>query len=277
MHFFKTLQMYDPNVTSDRCKIHFACWNGVEDPLDVYLAGRFDEWQSWQNKKNFECDLVVSLIELPEPNRWLFAGVHEVNGSTLLHNRGRNKDREMYRYSMRRIESTDPLCGRLIASFEKNFRNPYLRGKRWESAIKVAEMRAERLQVAEFPGYVWTMLTKQQLDTVVKQQNPSWRSALINVAGVYVIADRETGKLYVGSATGESGIWGRWSSYAKTGHGGNKELRKLLRDNGAEYAENFQYGVLETADTRASDEDILARESHWKDLLLSRSHGHNAN
>ena len=46
------------------------------------------------------------------------------------------------------------------------------------------------------------MLSKQQLDTVVKQEVESWKAALGSVAGVYLIADRRTGKLYVGSATG---------------------------------------------------------------------------
>lgn len=79
------------------------------------------------------------------------------------------------------------------------------------------------------------------------------------------------------SATGEAGIWGRWCSYSKTGHGGNHELVALLREKGEEYASNFVFGVLETADTRASESDVLGRESHWKELLLSRVHGYNAN
>ena len=129
----------------------------------------------------------------------------------------------------------------------------------------------------EFPGYSWVMLTKQRLDVVVEQQVASWKAALANVAGVYVIADRASGKLYVGSATGDEGIWSRWCAYSQTGHGGNRELRRLLRDKGIAYAENFQFGVLEIADTHASDDDVLQRESRWKELLLTRDHGYNAN
>lgn len=59
---------------------------------------------------------------------------------------------------------------------------------------------------------------------------------LSSVAGIYTILDRETGKLYVGKANayggiGKGGIWGRWESYAKTGHGGNKQLIELLENN----------------------------------------------
>lgn len=30
---------------------------------------------------------------------------------------------------------------------------------------------------------------------------------------------------------GKGGIWGRWESYAKTGHGGNKRLIELVENN----------------------------------------------
>lgn len=36
-----------------------------------------------------------------------------------------------------------------------------------------------------------------------------------------------TGKLYVGKADGEDGIWGRWLSYAATVHGGNVGLKQV--------------------------------------------------
>lgn len=97
------------------------------------------------------------------------------------------------------------------------------------------------------------------------------------MAGVYLITDTESGQLYVGSASGEGGIWERWAAYSANGHGGNAELRKLLRTAGPERANQFRYAVLEIADTHASREDILRREAHWKNILMSRAHGLNAN
>ena len=68
------------------------------------------------------------------------------------------------------------------------------------------------------------------------------------------------------------------SSDSATGHGGDKELRELLREKGPDYAEKFQFGILEIADTNASDGDVRRRESRWKELLLTRQpHGYNAN
>ena len=271
MQLFQVLQVLDKSVTAERCKIHLASWNGIEDPLDVYLAGKFDEWQAWQRNRNFNRDLVLSLIALAEPHRWLFVGIHDVRGVQ------RPESTGFYRYSLARRKTTDTLSGRLVVAFERRGRQSYLVANHWESSLHVAELRAERLQVIKFPGYAKTMLTKQHLDIIVKQQNASWKSALSSVSGVYVITDRMTGKLYIGSATGEGGIWGRWSEYARTGHGGNRDLRELLRQKGRDHAGNFQYGILETADSRATESDILDRESHWKNLLLSRPHGLNAN
>jgi hypothetical protein len=144
--------------------------------------------------------------------------------------------------------------------------------------LVVAEILAERIRVSEFTGYSRAMLSKQHLDIVVTQQVQSWKTALSAVSGVYVICDRATGKLYVGSATAGEGIWDRWCAYSRTGHGGNKELAQLLDERGKAYADNFQFGVLEVADSRAGRQDILKREAYWKDLLQTRRPlGYNAN
>ena len=272
MQLFQILQLLDAQVVPEQCKVHLAVWNGEDDPLDVYLAGRFDDWQSWQGKKHFERPFVVSLIALPTNNNWLFAGVHNSEGSEWV------EEHNMYRYRLTRRPGPNELDGRLIARFERPGRQSRLLGENWSQAMEVAEIRPEKIRVAEFPGYSRTLLTKQSLDIVVKQEIESWRSALANVAGVYLISDQRTGKLYVGSATGGEGIWSRWCAYSATGHGGNSELKDLLKKEGDSYVENFQFGVLEIADTHASTEDIRRRESHWKDLLLSRiPNGYNAN
>jgi hypothetical protein len=113
----------------------------------------------------------------------------------------------------------------------------------------------------------------------VAQEIESWKSALSSVAGVYLITDTETGRHYVGSAYGEGGIWARWKSYSESGHGHNKILKNLLKKKRTDYSHNFQFSILEMADTNASKDDVLEREAHWKYALCSReSHGgYNAN
>ena len=50
--------------------------------------------------------------------------------------------------------------------------------------------------------------------------------------------NKNNGKEYVGSACGGCGIWNRWKDYVADGHGGNKELKKIVKDKGFEYIQN---------------------------------------
>lgn len=163
MRLLQLLQTLDPDLAQRRCKIHLACWNGQDDPLDVYLAGKFDEWQAIQTKQNFGREFVVSLIAMPRPHHWLFAGAHEAHGCRW------NARKMRWLYKLRRRPGPDELDGRLIVLFRRTGRQSYLRGENWISALEVAELRPEKLAIAEFPGYSWAMLTKQHLDIVVRQ------------------------------------------------------------------------------------------------------------
>ena len=100
---------------------------------------------------------------------------------------------------------------------------------------------------------------------------------------VYVIADKKTGQQYVGvtyknSKPGmKSGIWGRWTEYANTGHGDDATLKKLCA-NDPKYAEkNFQWSILEVLPLNVIPKVAIDRETKWKEKLLSREFGYNNN
>jgi hypothetical protein len=258
-------------VTLDDWKIH--CAEGEPNPpLDAFLAGRWKEWQEGQNQKNFECNQILSLIRLGK-TRWLFVGVYEVLGVK----RGTPHNPNGFTYQTREVGRLDHLVGRVIVRFPKSFRAAYLRGPRYGDQLLVAAIRDQRMTVGEFPGFNAVLLPLATLRTVVGQEIESWKAALGNVAGVYVITDNSDGRHYVGSAYGGDGLWNRWVSYAKTGHGGNKELRTLLAEKGSDHASHFQFSILEVCDLNASDEFILGREVHWKKVLRTRDFGLNGN
>ncbi|MFG0257791.1 MAG: GIY-YIG nuclease family protein [Phycisphaerales bacterium JB043] len=275
LKLFDVLKAIDRRLDSKDCKIHLASWNGRDEPLDVYFDGDFENWQGHQNQKNFTRPLILSLISMPGRHKWLFEGVHRVIQVEDFYRKKRR--RWGYFYTTERCRRFDDVAGRTVVHFERTSRQSYLNADRWSDRLLVDEIKTDRMQALDFPGYLNVLLTKNQLDSLVRQQNDSWRSALSSVSGVYVITDRTDGCIYVGSATGERGIWGRWSSYARTGHGGNKDLKRLLRDRGDEHADNFQYAILETGDSRATQDEIMARESHWKQVLLTREFGLNSN
>ena len=260
-------------VVLDDYKIHCATDNSVSGwrPLEEYFAGNFEEGQSEQSQKNFECSQVLSLINLGSSKRWLFV-VYRVDGVKSA------KGCPGFIYSLTRVPGLKHLEGRAIIDFPKSFRASYLVGAKHENQLTVSAIREEKMSIADFPGFNAVRLSFEMLASVIRQDNPSWRAALANIAGVCVIADRQTGKQYVGSAYGGAGLWQRWSHYAKTGHGGNVELRKLLEQQQAhDYARNFQFSIVEVCDINASDDYILSRESHWKDILLTREFGLNLN
>jgi len=65
--------------------------------------------------------------------------------------------------------------------------------------------------------------------------------------------------------------------YAKTRHGGNKELAATLRKIGSGYEENFQFTVREVCGLDARHGFVISREPHWTDVLLSRKFEMNHN
>ena len=269
MELFDLLNLKEPNINPTECKIHLAVWNGINNPIDVFLSGEFEDWQSWQTKRNFERPYIISLIQLSGRNKWLFAGLFQSEESEYI------EVKELYKYVTSEVKGIDDLTGRLVVSFERTGRQSYLNAERWHSSIKVEELKAKKIEIEKFKGYKKVLITKSELDIIVTQSSDSWKSALSNVAGVYLITDIKTGKLYVGSATGQLGIWQRWCDYSNNGHGGNKDLSASLKKEGTAYANNFQYSILEIADTHASLEDILQREAHWKRVLCSVNHGYN--
>ncbi len=49
-------------VNRKNYKVHFATPGTFEPPMNAFYAGKFQEWQERQAKRNFECEHIVSLI-----------------------------------------------------------------------------------------------------------------------------------------------------------------------------------------------------------------------
>lgn len=259
-------------LTMGKFKIH--CATGKKNPLEAFYEGKgkFKKWQEYQNGRNFSRDHIVSLIHLGGSD-WLFAGVFKVNDCQ----RMKNKVKTWFNYSTSEEPGLEHLIGKAIISFNKTFRASYLKGEKFADSLIVREIKAEKQSIGDFPGFNKVSLPFRSLKTVVRQKISTWETTLSNVAGIYLIADMNTGKQYVGCAYGNEGIWQRWSAYTTAGHGGNKELRRLLRDKGYDYADHFLFTILEVIDLNASNDYVTGRECHWKDALLTRQYGYNSN
>ena len=80
--------------------------------------------------------------------------------------------------------------------------------------------------------------------------------------------------MYVGSAYGQQMMLGRWLAYARTGHGGNVELKSIDLEH---IKAHFRYSILDIYKSKTDDPLIIARESWWKQTLLTRPFGYNRN
>lgn len=140
---------------------------------------------------------------------------------------------------------------------------------------------APNIKLGHFPGYQNVRMNHKEMQQVLLREDPSWKSALSYVKGIYVITDKSNGKLYIGSASGNTdGIWQRWSGYAHLENltGGNKEFNNILLNKGKEHIQNyFQYSILEIFDTRTKSEIILERENYWKKVFDTKKNGMNYN
>jgi hypothetical protein len=123
-----------------------------------------------------------------------------------------------------------------------------------------------------FPGYEKVNISWVELNRVLEKD--TWKTALQNQKGVYLLSDKSNGKMYVGAAYGEDMILGRWRSYVATGHGGNVGLKKLSFEH---IKQNFKYAILEIFKSTTDDQIVIERERWWKEVLQSRQFGYNEN
>jgi hypothetical protein len=252
-------------------KVHMATSPKPDNnPLHAFFRGEFKQWQEWQNKKNFERPYILSLIYY-QSNDWLYAGIYKSRSSLYYAND------EHYEYDTELTDIRKDLIGRLVINFNKSFRASYLLLENYHHEFYVSEIMRERLSIQPFPGYENVNLDYNTLKTIIRNEDISWKTALRNIKGIYLITDTSNGKLYVGSVYGKEAFWTRWSDYVNSGHGNNIELKELLLENGETHVENFNFSILEIRSAITDDLEIQQRETHWKKVLLTRQFGYNKN
>jgi hypothetical protein len=175
------------------------------------------------------------------------------------------------------LDNGKELIGKLVVSFEKDFRASYLLLEKHIDNLLLCEIRKNEYKFEPFPGFSDVHIPFDLLKEIIGNNEPSWQSALSSVKGIYLITDKSNGKLYVGSAYGENAFWQRWSAYMENGHGGNKKLKAIIAKNGIKHCENFTFSILEICNINTVDDVIINKESFWKERLLTREYGYNDN
>lgn len=275
------LRLRIPDFDVSATKVHLAQWNGRENPLDVFHEGQFERWQENQTQRNFQRRYVLSLIQTNRPDIWLFAGLWQRIGGperraeTWLTSLGQDAP-ECWVYNLAPVSGANSLSGRLHVRFEKSARANYRNMETLDDQIIVSSLVETPRGFLRFQSYKTTRLNFRKLRLMAQERPEDWQTALSAVGGVYLIT-HENGAQYVGSASGETGFWGRWLNYASTGHGDNQLMIETLGPDALVGANALQFSILETFDPSTPREDILLRENWWKVTLGSRAHGLNLN
>ena len=270
---------YNPDSTAEEIKVKLGNKPRRFELLNMYGRGEAElvkesvKTHNPNGRKRFiNGDYVLCFVPFDDDENWLLVNAYKVlDDSKFLIDVDESALSEVSGY-----------IGRLVVRWERSgTMNIVMRDKEAiSSRVTVKTILDEPYYEAEeaFPGYENINLSWHELNYVLKKK--TWKTALENQKGVYLITDVKTNKRYVGSAYGDDMILGRWSDYAKDGHGGNKELRKLVSEQGIDYVkDNFRYSILDIYKSTVDDETIIARESWWKELLLTRNpdFGYNAN
>ena len=236
---------------------------------------KFLTYQSQQGLDSFKgAEYIVSFIgEQGTLSR--FVGVYKVLRCTHLIEKQVSVDGGLFQfqYELEELEGFDDLKERAIIDWGKGTRS-------WAQWLKndkeIVEIQPG-LHYKQFTDYFDFILDFKELQEIVRNQYKDWKRMLSATKGIYLISDTKTGKLYVGSAYGEGGIWGRWKTYVKThGHGENKTLKELIVTN-KNYGANFQFSILMLLPSTITADQAIKKETLFKKKLGTNSFGLNNN
>lgn len=256
-------------------KIRFNQFNGTVNPIDLYIQNPEivnTDFFLWRTKQRyFEVgQIAICFLKLSE-DMWLLTTIKKIT-----------KELDVYdgiNYEGEELEKYSSYFGRVIIKFHKTFQSQGVFYDKICEQLEVNQILPSTYEGDDFPGYDKVRLSYDRLKNIIASNKISWIAALENQKAVYLITDKMNGKHYVGSATGDNGmLLQRWRNYILNGHGGNKELKELVKDKGFDYVKtNFQYSILENYNAKVDSKFILERETWWKETLKTREFGYNAN
>lgn len=184
-----------------------------------------------------------------------------------------NRESKVF-YELERDSRFDHLRDRLIIDWGRATQS-------WVQKLSnkpLLEIQEPGRRLPPFEDYLEFNLTYGQLKDLFVNETAhrDWSASLRAVAGIYLILAETCGDLYIGSAYGAEGIWGRWRTYATTGHGGNAKLRARMKRD-PDYPAKFRFSILQVLPKTMARDEVLARESRYKQKLGTRAIGLNVN
>lgn len=270
MNFIQLLEAEGIDPAKVRLVRHQSKGLNKRTPWALWMQrdGTLEEYQRIQRREAFKGASHIASFVVMADQRTLFIGAFEVAGKDVAA-KGMvcpltGVDVEgLHYYNLRRSSALREYVGRLVVDWGQGYRSWVQRADRGNKPI--TELWPEEVD-PPFPGFLEFEIRLSELSGL----KPSLREALRSVKGIYLLRCVSTGQQYVGAAIGEDGFLGRWNDYAATGHGGN--LRMRVRDES-----DYVATILEIGSSTTTIDEIIERESLWKEKLGSREFGLNAN
>lgn len=261
-----------------KTKIRLNTYNGERNPIDEFKKNPQSllDWNYWNNKPYKTGQISIGLVNMGN-DRWLLFTVGKIR-KILDKPQNSSDGKNGIQVEYETLEKYQELYGRVIIYYHNTAQQLFRNADPLINELEIREILPKIFTGFDFPGYDNVCLSFDELETIVKGDHMSYHNALKNQKAVYLQTDKATGKLYVGSATAKEMLLARWRSYILNGHGGNKDLKTLVKEKGFDYIkQNFQYTILEIFNETVSDDYVLHRESYWKKVLQSRQFGYNKN
>lgn len=269
------------DVEAERIKLVKHVDYGKTSIRVLMEMGVFDDFQALQSSATnpfHKCDVIISFLGSGD-NLAGLVGVYWVRGCRDLTlkdvkqthpmlevNSVRNdKGIKRIRYDLVKDSRFCDLENRLIVQWKST------RGWFQKKDLDIYEL-LPAVKVIPFPGYQDVLLSYKDLKQIINnpRAHKDWKAALEANAGIYRIVDMSSGEIYIGSAYGREGLWGRWCNYARNGHGGNKLLKGREPDC-------FLWSIVRTVSRSMSERDVIKVEAREKQKYGSRVHGLNDN
>lgn len=276
--FYDLLRTYGVEPSEVRLVRH---GNKEINVLDTFLndAEKFTEYTAWQKSGKYGGAKYLAIFCPARSTTSLFLGIWEIDGKTT-NNELKSKHLALLRkyelpekwferadrYNLKLTSTMLNLSQRLVIEWGKSTVS-WVQSKN-KNVVQIKPANS----IGDFTSYDSILISYRDLQKLITEtdSNVSWVNALSSVNGVYLIKYKKDGRLYVGSAYGKGGILGRWASYAKNGHAGNKLLKDLDHHQ-------FEFSVLEISPSTMSADDVISRENRWKECLGTREFGLNEN
>lgn len=275
------LNLTDEEIENSKIEFNMRDGTGGKPFLDIWMARPEDEkatgtgkdcsyWGWYGNQRNYYPGQTAFSFARITDDEWLFISAAKIIDVP-----------QGWFANVEVLNKYAPLFGRLIVKCKKGntFSRYVFNMSRYLDQAVVKEILPCIYSGEAFEGYDRVHIPFHRLaDIFTGRILPTYYEALKKITGVYCLTDTHTGKLYIGSATGEGGVAQRWGNYLDSKHGGNKKLVALYEQKGAEYFEKyFTYTLLEYFGLSYDPVKIIEREQYWKKSLDTIRNGYNDN